>query len=250
MISDINMNIDMIRFVLVEPTHPGNIGAVARAMKTMGVGPLYLVNPRRFPDHEAVRRAAGAEDLLAQATVCTSLDEALSGCALVYGTSVRNRSIGWPVEPPEVAVRRMCEVSSGGKPVAVLFGRERSGLRNRELDRAVCQIRIPANPEYASLNLASAAQIIAYEIRKQAASGVSLEHTTRDEPMASAEDLERMYKHIEETLEQIDFIKYRPPTKLMRKIIRLYNRAELSMDELQIIRGMMTAMQEHTARQG
>jgi TrmH family RNA methyltransferase len=244
------MNADLIRFVLVEPTHPGNIGGVARAMKTMGVGSLYLLNPARYPDHEAVRRAAGAEDLLARATVCGTLEEALAGCALVYGTSVRERSISWPVETPEQAARKICEIAARGAVVAVLFGRERSGLRNRELDRAVCQIRIPANPDYNSLNLASAAQIIAYEIRKQGVEEVQRGEAGRGEPMATAEDLELMYKHIEETLEHIDFIKYRPPTKLMRKIIRLYNRAELSMDELQIIRGMMTAMQEHTARRG
>jgi tRNA (cytidine32/uridine32-2'-O)-methyltransferase len=240
---------ELIRFVLVEPTHPGNIGGVARAMKTMGLSSLYLVKPGRFPDDVATRRAVGAEDLLAQAYVCDSLDEALAGCSLVYGTSVRNRSIEWPVETPAVAAQKMSKSVESGNKVAVLFGRERSGLRNRELDRASCQIRIPANSEYDSLNLASAAQIIAYELRKH----VVNDHSSGEspgEPRASAEDLERMYRHIEETLELIDFIKYRPPTKLMRKIIRMFNRAELTEDELQIIRGMMTAMQEHTTRHG
>ena len=236
-----------VRFVLVEPTHPGNIGAVARAMKTMGMSSLCLVNPGIYPDDVATRRAAGAEDLLARAVVCETLDEALSGCSLVYGTSVRSRSIKWPVESPEVAAQKISKSVVAGGTAAVLFGRERSGLRNRELDRASCQIRIPANPEYDSLNLASAAQIIAYELRKQIFSS-DMTAGLRTEPLASAEDLERMYRHIEETLVLIDFIKYRPPTKLMRKIIRLFNRAGLSEDELQIIRGMMTAMQEHTAR--
>lgn len=239
-----------IRFVLVEPTHPGNIGAVARAMKTMGLGQLCIVNPRQFPDDEASRRAAGAEDVLDAALVCNDLDEALAGCDLVYGTSVRERSISWPVQSPDVAAGHITATVKNGGQAAVLFGRERSGLRNSELDRASCQVRIPANEDYASLNLASAAQILAYELRRSFFSERLDSPAAGEEPLASAEDLDRMYRHIEETLELIDFIKYRPPTKLMRKIIRMFNKAELTMDELQIVRGMMTAMQEHKRKDG
>ena len=237
-----------IRFVLVEPSHPGNIGAVARAMKTMGLGRLYLVKPKEYPSEIAVRRAAGALDVLDDTVVCESLDEALADCILVAGTSVREREVSWTVHDPASAADRMLTAAAGGE-VAVVFGRERSGLDNAEMDRASMQIRIPSNPQYDSLNLASAAQLIAYEIRK-ALLTEEFAHGQAEQPWqlrASQEDLRGMFEHIEEALEAIEFIKYRPATKLMRKIIRLFNKAEITNEELQIIRGIMTSA-IHAAR--
>lgn len=238
-----------IRFVLVEPSHPGNIGAVARAMKTMGLTKLYLVNPEDYPSEVAVRRAVGAMDVLDSAVVCNSLADAVADCALVVGTSVRSREVSWSLKEPAAAAIDVVEIAAE-TPVAIVFGRERSGLNNEEMDQTRLQIMIPSNPEFSSLNLASAAQIIAYEIRKcvlsydnesteivQNEDAVSKDWQT----LASHADLLGMYEHIEATLHAIEFIKDRPATKLMRKIIRLFSKADITVEELQIIRGIMTS---------
>lgn len=237
-----------IRFVLVEPTHPGNIGAVARAMKTMGFENLVLVNPEKFPDIEASRRAAGAESVLEQANVVSTLDAAISDCDMVFGTSVRDREVSWSVITPRDTAEIVAEHAVQRGNIAVLFGRERSGLKNSELDLCQYQIRIPANEEYSSLNLASAVQILAYEIRMAILSNVDKSELERKPgherlALATTEDLQRYYEHLQETLEQIHFIKSKPPTKLMRKITRLYNRAQINVEEIQILRGILTAVQ-------
>ena len=234
-----------IRFVLVEPSHPGNIGAVARAMKTMGLSKLYLVQPEEYPSEVALRRAVGALDVLDNAVICSSLAEALADCSLVVATSARSREVSWAQKEPAAAAVNIVDVASEA-PVAIVFGRERSGLNNEELDQTRLQIIIPSNPGYSSLNLASAAQIIAYEIRKRILS-VEIESPNGEpknkpwETLASHEDLYGMYEHIEEALAAIEFIKYRPATKLMRKIIRLFSKANITVEELQIIRGIMTS---------
>ena len=176
--------LNSIRVVLVEPTHPGNIGAVARSMKTMGLSRLVMVNPKKFPHDEATKRAAGAESVLDDAVLADSAQDAIADCTLVLGTSVRDREVSWPTFDPRVSANNMLthlstqlissEVSAGSQPeVAILFGRESSGLTNQEMDLCHSQIRIPANDEYSSLNLASAVQIISYELRMAVLSMIS-----------------------------------------------------------------------------
>jgi len=175
--------LDQVRIILVEPTHPGNIGSVARAMKTMGLHRLILVNPKKFPHYEATKLAAGAESVLDTAQLVSSLDEAIDDCDLVVGTSVRDREVKWPTVNPRDLANKIKERVTQAKPAqsnaAILFGRESSGLTNQELDRCDIQVRIDANPNYSSLNLASAVQILAYELRVawRAEQGDSVETT-------------------------------------------------------------------------
>jgi len=248
------MNLQQIRFVLVEPSHPGNIGAVARAIKTMGFVKLVLVKPRLFPHDEATVRAAGASDVLETAQVVDSLDEAVADCQLVIGTSVRDRRVSWPIKSPKEMSLELNDYAQHNIncEVAIVFGRERTGLENSELDKTHWQIRIPANDDYSSLNLASASQIIAYELR--CALYESREQNTgKDElaitgaqtrqRVATQAELSGYFTHLEETLHQLDFVRGNSATQLMRKIIRLYNRAQVNLEELQILRGMLTAIQ-------
>lgn len=254
--------LENIMVVLVEPSHPGNIGAVARAMKTMGLSRLALLNPRKFPHVEASSRAAGADSVLESAIVTDDLLSVISDCTLVLGTSVRDREVTWPTSDPKQAASLTLEhlsVDSQARKVAILFGRENSGLSNRELDLCQRQICIPANQTYSSLNLASAVQIIAYELfmasrghaEEQSSSKKSL---TAKKPLtalekrqqsATKEQLEGHLTHLEETLGMLDFIKSGPSTMLMRKLIRLYNKADLTIEEIQILRGILSAMQDH-----
>jgi tRNA (cytidine32/uridine32-2'-O)-methyltransferase len=212
-----------IRVVLVNTSHPGNIGAAARAMKTMGLGRLYLVEPKTYPDAGATARASGADDVLASAQLCADVDEALQGCRFVIGASARSRSIPVPlVNPDECA--QMLRTESETAEVALLFGCERSGLSNAEIDRCHFLVQIPSNPEYSSLNLAAAVQIICYE----------------DVPVA-ADEMERFYTHLEETLVALDFLDRSNPRMLMRRLRRLYNRARPDTNEVNILRGILTA---------
>lgn len=248
-----------IRVVLVEPSHPGNIGAVARAMKTMGMYKLVLVNPQKFPDQDANARAAGAEDVLQSARVESDLRSVLSDCTLILGTSVRERQVSWPISNPKAAASKMVEhlIQDEENQIAILFGRENSGLANDELDLCQRQICIPANDEYSSLNLASAVQIIAYEIRMsflaQQSDGFAKAEEARTklekrQQSASKEQLDGHFQHLEETLEMLNFIRSGPPTMLMRKLTRLYNKADLTIEEIQILRGILAAMQSHLTK--
>ena len=251
-----------VRIVLAEPTHPGNIGAVARSMKTMGLGQLVMVNPKKFPHDEASKRAAGAESVLDDARVVSDIHQALEGCTLVLGTSVRDREVSWPTFDPRVSADKAIQhiqsndlggtdaEAVGSQPqVAILFGRESSGLTNQEMDLCHSQIRIPANDEYSSLNLASAVQIIAYELRMKALTLVSDEvpqksgsRPRQDEQLATVEQQQGYINHLQETLESVDFIKTKPPTMLMRKLTRLYNKSSLTVEEIQILRGILSAI--------
>lgn len=240
--------LDNIRVVLVRPTHPGNIGACARAMKTMCLERLYLVAPEAFPSREATAMAAGAEDVLARGVVCATLDEAIAGCRLVVGTSARSRRIGWPTLTPAEAAGRLLAAATAG-PVALLFGRERTGLTNEELDRCQAVTAIAANAAYSSLNLAGAVQVLAYELlRQSAAPGREGEGEERDAPPATSEDLERFYRHLEEVLVQAEFLDPANPRLLMRRLRRLFHRAGLDQNELNILRGILTAVQRHERR--
>ncbi|MEN8205695.1 MAG: tRNA (cytosine(32)/uridine(32)-2'-O)-methyltransferase TrmJ [Pseudomonadota bacterium] len=231
-----------IRVVLLNTSHPGNIGAAARAMKTMGLTRLYLVNPKQFPAAEATARASGADDVLANATVCTDLGAALAGSKLVIGASARCRSIPCAViEPAECAGHVFSESERGD--VAILFGCERSGLSNVEIDRCQYLVQIPSNPDYGSLNLAAAVQIICYEILvvhrayvKQGSESAVPEH----EP-AAADEMERFYEHLERVLVKLDFLDPEKPRRLMRRLRRLYNRAHPDENEINILRGILSA---------
>lgn len=236
---------DYIQFCLVRTTHPGNIGATARAMKTMGLRRLYLVAPARFPDHEVRSRAAGAADVLDEAVVSASLVEALEGCELVLGTTARERKIGWPTITPEHAAALLVEETHLGRRAAVVFGTERSGLSNADVEHCHHLIRIPTGDDYTSLNLAAAAQIIAYEILKRAGPAPAPAHGEA-RPKADAGEMQRFYRHLQETLQDLDFVKVRhPPVMLMRKLVRLFNRARPEREELNILRGILTAIQEN-----
>jgi TrmH family RNA methyltransferase len=233
-----------IRFVLLNTSHPGNIGAVARAMKNMGLSELVLVAPRQFPDPEALARASGADDLLHAARVVPTLADALLGCGLVFATTARERDQNFRLMDVRAAAARMVEQSrTSDQPVAVLFGNERSGLSNDELAAAHVLLRIPANPAYESLNLAQAAQVIAYEIlmaRQLPRAAPRIEPT----PLAAPQDMDRLYEHLQQVLEEIDFRDRTPSgTNLMTRIRRFLQRAELDCNEVNILRGILTAVQ-------
>ena len=237
------MVLSNIRVVLVRPTHPGNVGAVARAMKNMSLHSLYLVEPENFPSALATDRAVGADDVLRNAAICASLDDALSGCHLVTGTSARQRRIEWPTLDPETCAHRLLDGSQHG-PVALLFGQERTGLLNAELDRCHFVVTIPADEGFSSLNLACAVQILAYEIHRRTLSGMTTnaaEH--RDGRPVSDEDMQRFYRHLEAVLQQIGFLDPEKPRLLMRRLTRLFNRVDLDHNEMNILRGILTAVQ-------
>lgn len=245
------------RVVLVGTQHPGNIGSAARAMKTMGWSGLHLVTPERFPDREAYALSAGADDLLDAATVHADLDAALAGCALVIGTSARRRSVPLPEFSPREAAKRLLEASAKG-PVALLFGRERTGLENAELQRCHASVCIPANPEYSSLNLAAAVQILCYEMRlallAQSEDGPAAgpAEDVAGEPAATADQLERFFTHLGQALDDVDFHKGRSPDIVMQRLRRLYLRAEPDQRELRILHGILADCQRmaRLAREG
>lgn len=233
-----------IRIVLVGTTHPGNIGAAARAMKVMGLNSLHLVNPRSFPDQEATDRASGADDVLAAATVHASLEAAVADCHVVIGTSARLRSVQWPQLDPREAGERVASESARG-PVALVFGREKAGLSNEELDRCTHLVTIPANPEYSSLNLGAAVQVLAYEVRMALLAGMLADDNPAEQeedfPPASQEEMERLYHHLRNVLARRDFLKRHNPEHLMRRLRAVFGRAALDSNEVQIFRGMLKA---------
>lgn len=240
---------DTLRIVLVGTQHPGNIGSAARAMKTMGLSALHLVAPERFPDVEANTLAAGADDLLTAAPVHATLDEALAGCHFVIGTSARRRHIPLPELSPREAAARLVEAATRG-PVALLFGRERTGLENEELQRCHASVGIPTNPDFSSLNLAAAVQVLAYELRlaQLAAADGGLPSgrpmpAAEPEPLATADELERYFTHLDQALHDIDFHKDKPPEMVMARLRRLYLRAGLDAREVKILRGILSEAQ-------
>ena len=230
-----------VRVVLVNTSHPGNIGAAARAMKNMGLERLYLVAPREFPAPRALWRAAGAVDVLERAVVVESLAEAVADCGLVVGTSSRHRHLPWDlVEPRECAQRVV--TAAQVKPVAVLFGSERIGLTNDTLMRCNLLVTIPTDAAYSSLNVAMAVQLVAYELWMALRPGAPAPRE-RDVPLATADEMARLYQHIEEVLAEIDFRDRTGGGFLMARIRRLFNRAQVDQNELNILRGILTAVQ-------
>ena len=234
--------LDQIRIVLVNTSHTGNMGSAARAMKTMGLTRLVLVDPHTLPDDSAHALAAGASDVLANARIVSTLDEAIADCGLVIGTSARSRTLSWPMLDPREAGEKA--VGEGMKhPVALVFGRERTGLTNDELQKCHYHVAIPANPEYSSLNLAMAVQTICYEVRMCWLQDQAPEvESETDYP--SAHQLEGFYQHLEQTLLKTGFIADDHPGQVMSKLRRLFNRARPEAIELNILRGILTSIQK------
>jgi TrmH family RNA methyltransferase len=229
-----------IRIVLVGTTHPGNIGACARAMKNMGLTELVLVDPRFFPHEEATARASGADDILESARVVATLGEGIADCVFAAGASARSRAIDWPALEPRECAARLLEEEAGG-PVAVVFGPEKSGLSNADLDLCSVLLTIPTNPEFSSLNLAMAVQVISYELRLAGAHAPA-EEREPDVPPATSEELEYFYSHLEQTLKDIRFLDPDNPRVLMRRLRRLFLRARPDKNEINILRGILTAV--------
>lgn len=247
------LDLDRVRIVLVAPSHPGNIGAAARAMKTMGLSNLYLVSPESYPHAEATARASGADDVLARAVVCHDLDKALEGVTLVLGTSARARYLELPTILPRKAATHVAREAGG--EAAILFGRERSGLTNDELERCHYRVHIPANPAYSSLNLASAVQLLCYELALQTNINQDAEDPllmTGTETYADQIEVERLFVHLEEALFEIEFLDRAHPGQLMRRLKRLFNRTRLLHTEINLLRGILTAAQRQArlARNG
>jgi len=228
------------RIVLVRTSHPGNIGAAARAMRTMGLDELVLVDPRAFPHAEAVAMAAGADEVLDAARICRTLDEAVADCRFVVGTSARPRGVALPVLDPRAAAAALRDASREGL-VALVFGNERTGLTNDELHRCHAAVQIPADPSYSSLNLAAAVQVLSYEWRVATSTGADARAPGRAaEAPADKAQVEGFFGHLHEALGAIDFYKGRAPHTILRRLRRLFLRADLSEREVLILRGILS----------
>lgn len=240
---------DNIRIVLVNTTHPGNIGGVARAMKNMGLSELHLVEPKKFPHADADARASGASDVLESAVVHETLEDAIADCHVVVGASARGRHIPWPVvDPRELAA--IVQPLADDKKVAILFGREDRGLTNDELHLCHHHVHIPSNEAFSSLNIAAAVQVITYELRMSSLYAERIVEqkpqwgTDWDADLAPSEELERLFVHLEETLIDIEFLDPEKPRQLMPRLRRLYLRALPDKIEVNILRGVLTAVQK------
>ena len=232
-----------VRIVLVGTQHPGNIGSAARAMKTMGLSRLVLVEPERFPHAEADALAAGADDVLAAARVHDTLAEALADCSLVLGCTARSRRVALAEQPPREAATRALEGARRDGEVALVFGRERTGLTNDELQLCHGAVHIPANPLYSSLNLAAAVQVMSYELRMAMLGAPAVAETARGEVPAAHAELEGFFGQLAQTLDAIDFHKGRAPESAMRKLRRLFLRADLDVREVRLLRGILADAQ-------
>ena len=236
--------LDRVRIVLVEPSHPGNIGAAARALKTMGLSRLAVVNPKRFPDPQAEWRAAGALDVLDAAHICDSVDDAIADCHWVIGTSTRNRRIPWPLLSPEQVAAQV--LAEGERDIAILFGSEASGLTNEELQKCHCHLQIPASPAYSSLNLAMAVPVVCYELFKHAAGEVSA-IPEWDRPPATMAQVEELLAHLEAVLVSSAFLDPTNPGQTMTRLRRLFTRVRPDTTEVQMLRGVLAHLQKRNS---
>ena len=238
--------LENIRIVLVNTSHPGNIGAAARAMKNMGLVRLYLVEPKEHPGFESYSRAAGADDVLGDAVITESLADALNGCVWVAGTSARERAVQWSLHDPRECAAMCLERSRLGD-VAIVFGRERTGLTNEELELCNGLVHIPTNPEYSSLNVAAAVQVLCYEVRLAFLANTGLNKVARkmqkEDMPASTEQLDDMYRHMYQMMEDVHFFGKTNPEVIMRRLKSLFNRAQTSKREVAILRGIFSAAQ-------
>ena len=244
--------LDRVRIVLCHPSHPGNIGAAARAMKTMGLSRLSLVAPRHFPDPEAEARASGAVDVLDSAVICATLGEALTGTVLVAGMCARRRDLAVPFRwAREGAAELLAGTRNGSQmnemnEVALVFGTEASGLSNEELSLCHFPVMIPANPDYSSLNLGAAVQLMCYELRLAANSpGVP---PSSDAELATAEEIEGFHQHLEQVAVSSGFLDPAQPKRLMQRLRRLFGRVRLEHDEVSILRGLLTTVERPKIR--
>jgi len=228
-----------VRIVLSHTSHPGNIGAAARAMKTMGLGALYLINPKSFPDKEAEARAAGAWDVLNAAKVCGSLEEALSGTVLAAAITARPRDLSHEVFDSRQGAQELCN-HARQHPVALVFGTEMSGLTTLEVSKCQIIVHIPADPDYSSLNLASAVQVMAYELRMTLAGSGRLSQPVGTP--ASFDEIELFVRHLEQSMIDSGFLDPQEPKRLLQRMRRLFARARLEKEEVNILRGILSAL--------
>lgn len=231
------MGLDLIKIVLVETSHPGNIGSTARAMKTMGLEHLCLVAPKTFPHPDATALASGAEDVLLNAVICASLEEAIADCQYVYGSTARPRDLTWPMLTPSdmtAAIKQQLPAK-----IAIVFGRERTGLTNDELWLCQAGVMIPTSSAYRSLNLSQAVQIIAYELFKHLGEADVLS-ANMEEAVVNQAAMSQFYQHVEDVLIAIEFMQASEPKRLMPKLKRLFNRIPIYTSEMNILRGMLT----------
>jgi tRNA/rRNA methyltransferase len=233
-----------IRIVLCETQHPGNIGAAARAMKTMGLSQLYLVSPRRFPDKEAEARASNAVDVLRQVNVCTNIDEALAGVVLAAACTTRSRDIAAPAVNAREAAAHLIAVARS-QPIALVFGNEVCGLSTDQVKHCQMVATIPAEPSHSSLNLAAAVQVFAYELRMCAVGGTIID---KPRELASHEETEGFYVHLEQELFATGYLNPKQPKRLMQRLRRLYARARLEREEVNILRGIVRTLREPKKR--
>ncbi|MEA1990028.1 MAG: RNA methyltransferase [Pseudomonadota bacterium] len=248
MIEDYRLNPGLlkIRIVLIETSHPGNIGGIARAMKNMGLSQLVLVNPKEFPSAVASARASSAADVLNDAKVVNSLDEAIAGTKLVVGASARLRKVSWPQLDVRETAKLALETVEDGE-VALVFGREDSGLSNAEMDKCHYLAHIPSNPNYCSLNIGAAVQVFAYECLM--ATEIESVHTKGyKHTLASTEQLEGFYDHLYQALQDIEFLDPAKNARFMRRMRRLFNRTQLDIKEVDILRGILTAAQRQALK--
>lgn len=247
--------LDQLRVVLVETSHTGNMGSVARAMKTMGISQLYLVNPQVAPDSQAIALAAGASDIIQRAVIVNSLAQAIGDCRLVLATSARSRTLSWPLLTPSQAASQAIAVAEQAAPVALLFGRERVGLTNEEIQQSQYQIMIPTDEQYSSLNLAMAVQIICYEMRLAHLAVSTAGTNSTNVPTTALEDIQQypltaelaqFYQHLEQALIAGQFLRPQQPGQVMSKLRRLFNRAQPSSQELNILRGVLATLSPNT----
>jgi TrmH family RNA methyltransferase len=238
------MRLEDVQIVLVETSHPGNIGATARAMKNMGLKQLVLVSPRCAIDETAIARASGALDILDRCRRVDSLPQAIADSQRVIGSSARPRSLGWPELDPRQMAERVAEVPTGGR-ASIVFGRERSGLSNEELKFCHYSVKIPTAPDYSSLNLAMAVQLLGYELFMKLGRPDEAEAPrVPREPMASAAELEGYFEHLQQVLEATGFLDPGNPRQMMKRLRRLYQRVSLTRNEVNILRGILSSLRK------
>ena len=236
---------DSIKVVLVGTTHPGNIGAAARAIKTMGLKHLDLVSPKEFPSDEAIYRSKAAKDILEKASTYETLLESVKECEVVIGTSARNRKVPWPVLNPKDASKEINLAVKNNSKVAIVFGREDRGLTNEELGLCNLHVHIPTTEEYSSLNLAQAVQIMTYEIRMSFIEIENLENNQEwDVDLASAEQTERLIEHMDELMKELGFYDTENPRKLLMRVRRFFKRSGIDVMEANIFRGLFSTIQK------
>ena len=238
-------SIENIRIVLVEPSHPGNIGSTARAMKNMCLNDLALVNPVDFPSDHATAMASGSDDILQAATIHDSMVDAVKDCGIVIGTSARTRRVPWPLLSPKEAVN-LAVANKATEKVALVFGRERVGLMNEELEKCQYLVHIPTNPEYSSLNLSQAVQVIAYELMVAAQAGETPEPRDEGVPLATGEQVAGFMEHLQSVLADVEFLDPNQPKTLMRRLHRMFNRIQMDRNEINIMRGILAAVEKKT----